>query len=149
MLILYVLITIYAFYLSYTGKAEPESFKYVLTFITGLVGGIVALGFGVQPPSSSGGAPLINTPNVSKSRLKFQGLNRLLKPADSKALGFTTDSPTLAYYYALIYIILGVIAVALWVIWNDKTAVSISQMASTFLGMASAILMAFFRNGTN
>jgi heme A synthase len=74
MLILYVMAVFYAFYLSWKSKEEPGAFKYVLTFITGLVGGIVALGFGVKLPDniSTNNPPAVASAHaLSKFESKF------------------------------------------------------------------------------
>lgn len=148
MLILYVLAVFYAFYLSWKSKEEPGAFKYVLTFITGLVGGIVALGFGVKLPDNT---PTNNPPAIasvhapSNFESKFQQFNHLLQPGQNENIQAIPTKPTLAYFYSLVYILLGMISVVLWVIWSERTSTSISQMASAFLGMASAILLGYFQ----
>lgn len=131
MLILYVMAVFYAFYLSSKSKEEPGAFKYVLTFITGLVGGIVALGFGVKLPentSTTNPPAMVSTPAISNFESKFQQFNHLLKPSQNENVQAIPTKPTLAYIYSLVYILLGMISVVLWVIWSEKTSTSISQM---------------------
>jgi Na+-transporting methylmalonyl-CoA/oxaloacetate decarboxylase gamma subunit len=107
-----------------TSPKLNDAFSYVSTAIAALVGGIVAVAFGLkQPPSSS------------KERLK-NSLNGL------RDLGV---SQVLLVIYVVIYLVCGVVAIVTWVIRPPETPELVKNLAVTFVGMLIAITGAYFK----
>jgi hypothetical protein len=141
----------------YFGDTENSVLLYFTNAFTGLVGGIVASGFGVdyKPPGNGadarGDVPTPPTPengNISRRARKFRGMGRMAVPE-------TTDDEKrekLGELYAWSYIIVGiitcVIAISLGFIResNDLPSGFINQ-AYTFVGMLVAIITMYLSNG--
>lgn len=138
----------YLFYLSFDilvdGKL-PDNYRdglnsaltYITSGLTGLVGGIVASGFGVKVPDPDGDG--VET-SMNRFSYKLQNLGSYSisnnKPNDSKE--------KMGFFYALAYIIVGVGSIALWIILNENAMESMSNMATTFFGMLIPIVAQYF-----
>ncbi|WP_299114183.1 hypothetical protein [uncultured Winogradskyella sp.] len=138
----------YLFYLSFEilvdGKL-PDNYReelnsaltYVTSGLTGLVGGIVASGFGVKPPDSGNE---VEESSVKTFAYKLQNLGSYSisdnKPNESKE--------KMGFFYALAYIVVGIGSIALWIILNENAMESISNMATTFFGMLIPIVAQYF-----
>ena len=112
-----------------------EGLLYVSTAIASLVGGIVAVGFGVPLPA--------NGPDALT--------NRGLLAGSIRGLGSITW-PTLAdvrqwigAIYAIVYIIFGIAATVVWIAKADETSSLVKNLAMTFVGLVVPIVAAFAR----
>ncbi|MBJ7882807.1 hypothetical protein [Gelidibacter salicanalis] len=108
---------------------------YVTTGLTGLVGGIVASGFGVKPQA---GVP--KRGEETAYAYKLQGLGSLAVP--EKQSDGTKEK--IGLYYALTYFIVGAAAVIIWIHLDENAISSVSHMAMAFIGMVIAIVAQFF-----
>lgn len=111
---------------------DNNALVYVLSSLTGLVGGFIAVSFGVDyKPTKEG---------QNHRTLKLMKLGSFSiddsQPKKQELLGFI---------FALSYILIGIISVVLWVYLNNKDINSISKMATTFLGMSIPIVTNFLR----
>jgi hypothetical protein len=109
--------------------AHNEAFVYVATAVASLVGGIVAVGFGIKPPGGNG------------SRLKAS-----VSSLGTLALPKIEWKEVIGSIYAIVYIILGIAAVTVWVIKPNETSALVKNLATTFLGLAIPIAAGFFRS---
>src|SRR5258707_284146 len=82
-------------------SSDSEPYLYVATSLATLVGGIVAVGFGQPPPKPSG----------SLTKDSFAGLGKLA--AAQQDLNWAA---ILGGTYAVVYVVLGIAAIATWVI---------------------------------
>ncbi|PCJ94780.1 MAG: hypothetical protein COA50_10325 [Flavobacteriaceae bacterium] len=133
----------YLFYISFhilvDGKL-PENYLqqlnsamiYVTSGLTGLVGGIVATGFGVEIPDDGVDASPVN--------LKLQNLGSFA----SRESDPDKTKEKIGFLYALSYIIVGIGAIIVWLILGDNTMQSVSIMATTFFGMSIPIVAQYF-----
>ncbi len=137
----------YLFYNSFNiddGTELNSSLLYITTGLTGLVGGIVATGFGVKKPNPpSGGAVVAATPAPLKEShsMKFQNLGAFA----SSSKDSDKSKERMGFYYALAYLLVGVTAIVIWIIQQDETIETVSNMATTFFGMMVPIIAQFFR----
>ncbi|WP_405925190.1 hypothetical protein [Streptomyces sp. NBC_00035] len=109
-----------------------DAYLYVTTALSTLVGGVVALGFGQKPPSNDDNPPLPVTEAV-------EGLSAVVtgkKPADVGAW--------IGAAYAILYVLLGIVAIILWMVKPDLVADPVKALASTFLGLALPIARGYF-----
>ncbi|MGB1315538.1 MAG: hypothetical protein ACPG4Y_05925 [Chitinophagales bacterium] len=143
-LIGYILCSIYIFYLGFeileNGKLPEkyhEKLNPALTYITsglmGLVGGIVATAFGVKKPDVP--API---PMTSKG-YKMVNLGSFTSNTDNES-----TKKKLGEIYAFAYVGIGILSIIVWVILNNNALDAISNMATTFFGMAIPIIAKFF-----
>ena len=168
----YVACSIYLFKFSFSilddsGKL-PENFAeelnsslaYITTGLTGLVGSIVAIAFGVQapkaPPSLQGAAAV---PETQRQRTQFDNINfRRLGSFMQPKEGLPAQADVIdnnkkndrqgifGFIYALAYILIGLSAIVIWIINEDQTIESVSHMATSFFGMMIPIVAGFFSN---
>lgn len=114
-------------------KPETDAFVYVATALAALVGGIVAVGFGQQPPHQVG-------QTTSHAFNSLSALGALVLPA--------TDFDWEAFLggaYAFVYVAFGIAAIITWVVGPiNPTPPLIKNLATTFLGMAIPIISSFF-----
>jgi len=102
-----------------------DSFSYVSTALAALVGGIVAVGFGLKQPPT-------NPPSAGRLARSLDGLSRL------------GVSQVLLILYVLLYFACGFGALVTWVLRTPETPELVKNLAVTFLGMLIAIVGAFF-----
>lgn len=132
-----------AFYETLTQNDVPpfsERFVYVANILTGLVGGIVAGGFGVTPPSGVKGLWSRNMAALGSFIVENQPLAR-----GSASSSAGTPKERIGAIYAFVYIIAGAIAIGIW-LYDDKTPDLVENLATVSIGMFVAIVAAFFRN---
>lgn len=140
-------ISFYAFWLTMTtqGKVElGDQLLYIANVLTGLVGGIVAFGFGMSPkPTGSLGDTVL--------KRSAKGLGELMvKTAAQGPVGAAGGGggskarQVLGFVYALIYILVGLAAIVIWMI-DDQAADLVKNLSTVFLGMAVPIVAAFFK----
>jgi hypothetical protein len=132
-----------AFYQTLAQNAAPkfsEPFVYVANILAGLVGGIVAVGFGVTPPTGVKGLLSRNMVALGSFIVENQ------PPARGSALA-SAGAPRelIGAIYALVYILAGVIAIGIW-LYDDKTPDLVKNLATVSIGMFVAIITAFFRD---
>ncbi|WP_420320112.1 hypothetical protein [Flagellimonas sp.] len=167
----YVGCSIYLFKFSFSilddsGKL-PENFAeemnsslaYITTGLTGLVGSIVAIAFGVQAPKPLAPPGAAAVPEMKKqtqpfNNINFQHLGSFIQP--TKGLPAQADivdkknkndrQGVFGFIYALAYILIGLSAIVIWIINEDQTIESVSHMATSFFGMMIPIVAGFFSN---
>ncbi|GAA5221016.1 hypothetical protein [Membranihabitans marinus] len=137
----YLLCSIYVFYMAFSigyGKKElPQDYlnqinevlMYFNNGLTGMVGGIVASGFGIPTAVDSN----------HRKTVKLTQLGNMISS--------NFEDPTkerLGFYYALTYIVFGIASILVWIILQDSTLPNITHMATTFFGMLMAIVVSYF-----
>lgn len=131
-LIGFICLSTYVFYACWHGKTIVDKpIFYLFNTLSGLVGGIFALAFGLPSPSSS------------------EGLDRTAKKIHSLSNMMTSDekSEKLGYFYALSYIIIGIAAIVIWIVKSDEAVCNhIVTISQVFLGMMVAIVTGYFKN---
>jgi hypothetical protein len=110
---------------------QSDAFLYVATAIAALVGGIVAVGFGVELPD--------NNANANRLTVSTTGLGTLAIPANA-------PRAVIGSIYAIVYLILGAAALITWVTQPEETSALVKNLGTTFLGLAVPIVAAFFRD---
>jgi hypothetical protein len=115
-----------------------DAFLYVATALATLVGGIVAVGFGVPMPTpqkdeSGPGRPAGNPSLVSQS---IDGLGSLAVP-------LTAVRQVIGALYAIVYMSFGVAAGVVWLANSEETSDLVKNLATTFLGLVIPIVAAY------
>ncbi len=113
----------------WSGNTEPltEPFILVITTISGIVGGVTAIGFGVKPSVNLG----------VQGRIRAFGARAL--PNQSRLV-----QEIATIIYTLSYIVVAVMCWVTWIRYPDSALDLIKDMAGVFLGMAVAVLQSFF-----
>lgn len=104
---------------------DNQAFLYVATALAALIGGFVAVSFGVKPPSSGS----LITRNV-------QSLGRLLLVGPVELIGSA---------YLVIYLALAVAAIVTWVGRPSETTALVKNLALTFVGLLIPIVSAYLQ----
>lgn len=134
-------------------KVYDEAFLYVATVLAGLVGGLVAVGFGqkyalgeFKKDDGTEGTKIkvastndVTEATASVTMLKFVSLGNLVMPSIS-----INARAILASIYTLVYILCGVGAVFIWATRAAQTPDLVKNLATTFLGLALPIVIAWF-----
>lgn len=126
-----------------------EPYVYVANILAGLVGGVVAVGFGQAPPPT---APIVS--NALQRNLR--GLADFIvankpKPltATSTAAALTTPPSSakeiIAFIYVIVYLLCAVAAIIVWVADSNVPDI-VKNLATVSIGMIVAIVTAFFRS---
>ena len=111
---------------------DSQAFVDVATALAALVGGIVAVGFNQPPPTTATGLFSSHIGALGSFLTFHSNWNW------PDALGAT---------YAIIYVVLGIVAVGTWVAGPASPMPSlIKNLATTFLGLAVPIISSFFSN---
>jgi hypothetical protein len=112
-----------------TGTPVPanKNLEYLATGLAGLVGGIVAVGFGQKPPSTT----------ASNASRAVMGLSKIVTPS-------APNVTVLAVLYVVAYFAVGIAAIITWVARSSQLTPMISSFAVSFIGLALAIVSAFF-----
>lgn len=136
-------VSTFAFYKTLTTVAVPplrEPLTYLANSLNGLVGGIVAVGFGVSPPSSgSTGLASLVTRNII-------GLGSFIVENQSQAGPARLNAKQfIGALYALIYILVGIAAIVVWAS-DDNPPELVKTLAMVSIGMFGAIITAFLRD---
>jgi hypothetical protein len=121
----------------YLGSIK-SSLTYITSGLTGLVGGIVATAFGVKLP------PTVKSKLNSIDNYNLKSLGRMVSASPNTPV--EEGKGKLGFLYALAYIIIGVISIAIWIYLGDNTISEVSNMATTFFGMMIPIVASFFNN---
>lgn len=131
--------------------SQNVALLYITNALTGLVGGIVAAGFGVEfNPSDTNGLDN-QTPNhdspVTPSRMqqKFRAMGRMAAPQVQE----DSRRERLGGLYAWAYIIVGIIGAVLWIYLESEypnVPQSVANQATTFAGVFIAIITMYFSN---
>lgn len=130
----------YGIYQTWTGDTTPsftDAYLYVATGLTGLVGGIVAAGFGQKPPQTAAGSETAR----EKTARNIDGLGNLVlagKAVQAKGI--------VAAVYAGVYLLLGVVAIVTWVAKSSVTPDLVKNLASVAIGLILPIAQGFFGN---
>ncbi|SNR17685.1 hypothetical protein [Tenacibaculum jejuense] len=119
-------------------KANP-ALMYIASALTGLVGGIVAAAFGVKSNDDTENENLENKPK-SSGNTKMKRMGEFAMTASDEKL-----KEKLGNLYAWAYILIGLASIVVWAILNTDATQSITNAATTFVGMMLAIVGAFFK----
>jgi hypothetical protein len=115
-----------------TSGSPPHYDQPFLDLATGIgtfVGGVVAVAFGIKPTSQ---------PNQSMLRRNLASLGAVpFVPTDLR--------PFLGGLYAVVYVALGIAAVATWIVHPNESSDLVKNFAVTFVGLALPIIGAYFR----
>lgn len=125
-------------------KYEPNKpLTYVATAMAGLVGGVVAMQFGVKLPTPPLGAaqPGLAIEKQAERGPRFiESVVKAVTPA-----GPENVLSSIATVYVWSYIAIGFAAIATWMFVNEKTPSLIEHMALTWLGLLVLIATNFFQ----
>jgi energy-coupling factor transporter transmembrane protein EcfT len=107
-----------------------------LNGLAALVGGIVAVAFSIKPPPKLGAVRQLR----SLSRTNLISLGQFAAPRGTEQL-----KTILGAVYAIVYVALGFAAIATWAYYGSaRTPPDVKSLATTFAGMITPIVMAFF-----
>ncbi len=112
--------------------ATSENFIYVATALAGLVGGIVAVGFGQKPPDPPA------MPSANRVSRSITGLGNVLLAGRAVNLRQLLGSA-----YAIVYFVLGLGAITVWALRGGATLELVKNLASVSFGLFIAIARAF------
>jgi len=133
----FIFCSIYTFYMGFVIIDGDKSdilnpvIVYLNSGLTGLVGGIVATGFGVENNSQQ----IVRGLNLNRKMVSLGSLTTRNNEASKKE--------KYGYIYALTYIVMGITSIVVWIILGDGVIESISNMAATFFGMVIPIVATF------
>jgi len=122
------------------GTVPPfsETYLYVATALAGLVGGLVAAGFGQKLPETPPGRDLAREAQPSRVARRLANLGAIVLP------GQTQDWQRLmASLYAVVYILWGVLAIITWVAKSPVCPDLVKNLASISFGLFLAIARGF------
>lgn len=113
----------------WSGNIEPltEPFILAITTISGIVGGVTAIGLGVKPSGNLG------------IRMRIHSFGARVLPNQSRSV-----QEIATIIYTLSYIVVAVMCWITWIRYPDSALDLIKDMAGVFLGMAVAVLQSFF-----
>jgi cytochrome c biogenesis protein CcdA len=146
-----------AMYLTLAETTIPEfsdTYTYVASILAGLVGGIVAVGFGQSPLEHGPGGPNVLARNAAGLAAFLSGEQPHSLLAGSPTVQNETRrdpgnrsglSEAAGLAYAVVYVVLGIIAVVVWVAKEDLTPNLVKNLASVSLGLLIPIVVTFFR----
>ena len=118
-----------------------DAAKFVLPGLTALVGGVVAVGFGVNPPTTDRG-------NRTKHNVGSLAKVLTAQPVRAHDPPVGSSQRILASTYVVVYMLLGLAAVVTWVIKGGATLDFVRTLASAWAGLALTIVGAFMRTPT-
>jgi hypothetical protein len=127
-----------------------DAFVYVATAIGALVGGIVAVGFGVPAPPS-GPTPGTPTPGTPTPGTPTPGPNPSLLKTSVDALGSlalpiaSAIRAVIGSIYAIVYVGFGIFAGVVWVGNSNETSDVVKNLAVTFIGLVIPIVAGYAR----
>jgi hypothetical protein len=124
-------------------KPQPaENYLYVGTALAGLVGGIVATGFGQRPPEGSPPVPGLVPDPVSAGMIVF---NNVVDLGYFVTAGLQLTRPeVVGTVYAGLYIILGIASIVTWVAKPAVASDLVRNLASVTIGLFLPIVSSFF-----
>ncbi|HYX72439.1 MAG TPA: hypothetical protein VE732_06695 [Nitrososphaera sp.] len=136
-------------------KAAPEHgepFTYVASILAGLVGGIVAAGFGQSPPSKPGGGAadaltrnVIGLGDFIVENKREKNLSRKADGDDSSATS-SKAKEAIGIIYAAVYFLIGVANIGAWIYANEEASILVKNLATVSIGLFVSIVTAFFRD---
>ena len=133
-----------------TKKEAPqhgEPFTYVASILAGLVGGIVAAGFGQAPPSApGGGARDAFTRNVAGLGDFIVENKREARPALRDEAGPRKGKETLGLIYAAVYFLVAFANIGAWIYADEEASILVKNLATVSIGLIVSIVTAFFRD---
>ena len=134
----YVVLVVLALIWSIKSGDDPdfltgEGTTYVTTGLAGLVGGVVAGAFGQTPPSAK------PDPTQDRRKRNLQSLAKVLTPGQQRIRA------VIASAYLSFYLVLGVIAIVVWIWKGNDVLDSIKGLASTTAGLTIAVVGAYLR----
>jgi hypothetical protein len=106
--------------------ADNQAFLYIATAIAALVGGFVAVSFGIKPSKAS--------PQESLLKRNVHSLGKLLMIGPSQVIGSA---------YLIIYLVIAVAACGTWAVHPNETTPLIKNLALTFVGLIIPIVTAY------
>jgi hypothetical protein len=151
----FIVITSIAIYKTITTTGDVlinERFLYLANGLTGLVGGIVSLGFGISPPSSNTNGNLLDRSMIGLGGLVTDG-NLFTAINVSKNTGSINKNNNLnaktffGYTYALVYIVICTAAIVVWII-DAKPHEIVKNLATIFIGMIIPIVAGYFKENS-
>jgi hypothetical protein len=130
-----------AFYLTLTQIDLPvfsDTYVYIANTLAGLVGGIVAIGFGQSPPPTSTG-------DLSLLSRNAVGVGNVITANRRGVRGPSTRSrEVMGLVYSLAYVLMGLGAIIVWVA-DDKPPEIVKNLATLSIGLFLPIVTAFFK----
>lgn len=107
----------------------------------GMIGGIVAAAFATKGTPSPGRAPeSIHAHNLrSLGNLVYSPEGTAQGPASARV------QARFGFIYALTYILVGVVALVIWIVLGNSTLGAVAHSATTFVGMMVPIVATYFR----
>lgn len=150
-LIGYIAVSVYAFYEAFQSAGEEKfafntAIAYLASGLTGLVGGIVAVAFGVEhdTPPNDGAKNFRDKKPESRMSIKTKSLGSFSSTTKSDDNG-KSGKEKIGMFYAIAYILIGVAAIVIWVMLDAETSQSVKNMATTFVGLLIPIVVAYFK----
>jgi hypothetical protein len=141
-----------------------DPYLYVATGLAALVGGIFAVAFGAKTsraavaPAGSGAATAGNPAPAAPSMptVTTSGTPRTMSALAGSNFGNLGSVPALTdsmqtilgAVYSLVYVLVGIAALATWVIHPNEISDLVKNLGTTFLGLALPIVTAFFRSSS-
>lgn len=128
-----------------------EPFTYVASILAGLVGGIVAAGFGQSPPSKPGGGVADSLTRNAVGLGDFIVENKREGQPSRMADGDDSSTPSKAkevvgIVYAAVYFVIGIANIVAWIYANEEASILVKNLATVSIGLFVSIVTAFFRD---
>lgn len=117
-----------------------DTYIYIANILAGLVGGIVAVGFGQSPPPS----PVGDLNILSRNAVGVGNFITSNAPQESRSQPSSTSREMIGLIYAAVYVIMGLGAIIVWVA-SENTPDLLKNLATISLGMFLPIVTAFFK----
>jgi heme A synthase len=116
-----------------TPPAFPDAFVYLSTALAGLVGGLVAAGFGQKMPEADAtldvsGAPA--PPQPSRAASRALGVGAIVFPGQKQDWQQLVGS-----IYAIVYVLVGLATIVTWVLQSDVCPPMVKNLASVSIGL--------------
>jgi peptidoglycan/LPS O-acetylase OafA/YrhL len=133
-----------AIYLTLTQAESPvfrDTYVYIANILAGLVGGVVAVGFGQSPPPPpSGDLKLLSRNAVGLGNFITSNAPQGGPPLQPSS----TARQALGLLYAAVYVLMGLGAIVIWIA-NDHTPDLLKNLATISFGIFLPIVTAFFK----
>jgi hypothetical protein len=132
-------------------RANPPTnspqYVYVATALAGLVGGVFAMVFNEHLPTETvatratddgSGSPMVQKRIVYGPTSALLALKNSVTPTPDNLLSYVTSA------FVAVYLVVGLAAIATWVIASDKTPDLIKNLSLITIGLFIAIARSFF-----
>lgn len=132
-----------AIYLTMTHAEAPvfgDTYGHVANILSGLVGGIVAVGFGQSPPP----APAEDLNILSRNAVGLGSFITAGSPPGEAVAPSSRAREVIGLIYATVYVVLGLGAIVVWVA-DDKPPELVKNLATVSAGLFLPIITAFFK----